>query len=84
MRWSSRVGDLAKLLFVVEAHTPDSPLQRLRANLGGSNPYTTPADVSGKWPSVRDDHEVCGISERTFRNPLSGTDDGISDRSTHA
>jgi len=46
MRWSSRVGDLAKLLFVVGAHTPGSPLQRLRANLSGSNPYTTPADVN--------------------------------------
>ena len=49
MRWSSRVGDLAKLLFVVGAHTPGSPLQRLRANLSGSNPYTTPADVNTEF-----------------------------------
>ena len=53
MRWSSRVGDLAKLLFVVGTHTPDSPLQRLRANLGGSNPYTTPADVNARRPPVK-------------------------------
>ena len=46
MRWSSRVGDLAKLLFVVGPHAPDCSLQRLTANLSGSNPYTTPVDVN--------------------------------------
>ena len=46
MRWSSRVGDLANLLFVVGPHTPDCSLQRLTANLSGSNPYTTSVDVN--------------------------------------
>jgi hypothetical protein len=46
MRWSSRVGDLAKLQFVVGPHTPDDPYQRLRANLSGSILYTTPQDVN--------------------------------------
>ena len=48
MRWSSRVGDLAKLLFVVGPDTPDCSLQRLRANLSGSNPYTTSVDENKK------------------------------------
>ncbi len=46
MRWSSRVGDLTKHLFVVGPHAPDCSLQRLTANLSGSNPYTTPVDVN--------------------------------------
>jgi hypothetical protein len=46
MRWSSRAGDLAKLLFVGGTSTPDCSLQRLTANLSGSNPYTTPLDVN--------------------------------------
>ena len=41
MRWSSRVGDLANLLFAVGPHAPDDPFQRLTTNLSGSNPYTT-------------------------------------------
>jgi hypothetical protein len=53
MRWSSRVGDLAKLLIAVGPHTPDHPLQRLRANLSGSNPYTTPVDVNRPWRHLR-------------------------------
>jgi len=51
MRWSSRVGDLAKLLFVVGPHAPDCSLQRLTANLSGSNPYTTNMDVNVGQPS---------------------------------
>ncbi len=53
MRWSSRVGDLTKHLFVVGPHAPDCSLQRLTANLSGSNPYTTPVDVNA--PVVRID-----------------------------
>ncbi len=55
MRWSSRVGDLAKHLFVVGPHTPDCSLQRLTANLSGSNPYTTPADVNHRRTKFRPD-----------------------------
>ena len=47
MRWSSRVGDLANILFVVGPDTPDCSLQALRANLSGSNRYTTSVDVNG-------------------------------------
>ena len=53
MRWSSRVGDLAKLLFVVGPHAPDCSLQRLTANLSGSNPYTTRVDVSDQRGVLR-------------------------------
>jgi hypothetical protein len=40
------MGDLAKPLFGVGPLAPDDPLQRLRAKLSGSNPYTTPVDVN--------------------------------------
>ncbi len=52
MRWSSRVGDLTKHLFVVGPHAPDCSLQRLTANLSGSNPYTTPVDVNFGAPPL--------------------------------
>jgi hypothetical protein len=40
------MGDLAKPLFGVGPLAPDHPLQRLRAELSGSNPYTTCVDVN--------------------------------------
>jgi hypothetical protein len=58
MRWSSRVGDLAKLLFVVRAYTLDRPLQRLTALLSGSISYTTLAD------STEGPRERTGMSRR--------------------
>jgi len=52
MRWSSRVGDLSKPLFVFGPSPPDGPIQRLSASLSGSNPYTTCMDVNQTtfWP----------------------------------
>jgi len=44
VRWKSREGDLANLLFVDCPYTPDVPLQRLKSNLSGSIPYTTLPD----------------------------------------
>ena len=40
------MGDLAKPLFGSDPFAPDDPLQRLRAELSGSNPYTTCVDVN--------------------------------------
>jgi hypothetical protein len=42
------MGDLAKLLLVVGSNAPDDPIQRLRTNLSGPDPYTT------RWDPTRD------------------------------
>ncbi len=64
MRWSSRVGDLANSLVVVWAYTPACSLRRLRANLSGSNPYTTPVDVNREYATR---YDLCKAFEEAVK-----------------